>query len=247
MNAPTPANPPAVFSFDSHAVRTLLIDDQPWFVAADVCEALEMSNVTMALKRLDDDEQALSSIEGISRGNDQANIINESGLYNLVLGSRKPSAKRFKKWVTAEVLPAIRKTGRYEAKPYATNPADKLTKDEADTLRRMMKEGVEKLPKEKWAGASIAGWSKLKSHFGVPYREIPRSEFCEAVSLVARHVAEYQALAAPTAAAPIGDAIKAAITEAVKQAVDAKMLPAPAQAPAMKLDGKRRLRSACLL
>ena len=123
----------------------------------------------------------------------------------------------------------------YEPQPYAVNPTDKLTQDEADTLRRMMKEGVEKLPKEKWAGASIAGWSKLKSHFGVPYREIPRSEFCEAVSLVARHVAEYQALAAPAAAAPIGDAIKAAITEAVKQAVDAKMLPAPAQAPAMKM------------
>lgn len=179
--------------------------------------------------------ESVGWLQGMSRGNDQVNIINESGLYSLVLGSRKPSAKRFKKWVTAEVLPAIRKTGRYEAKSYTANPTDKLTKDEADTLRRMMKEGVEKLPKEKWAGASIAGWSKLKAHFGVNYREIPRAEFCEAVSLVARHVAEYQALAAPTAAAPIGDAIKAAITEAVKQAVDAQMLPAPAQTPAMKM------------
>jgi hypothetical protein len=85
----------------------------------------------------------------------------------------------------------------YEPQPYAVNPSDKLTKDEADTLRRMMKEGVEKLPREEWAGVSIAGWSKLKAHFGVPYREIPRAEFCEAVSLVARHVAESLTLAAP--------------------------------------------------
>ena len=116
MNAITQGAPaPAVFSFDSHSVRTILVDEQPWFVAADVCSALGIANVTQALARLDDDEQALCSIEGLSRGNDQANIINESGLYSLVLGSRKPTAKRFKKWVTSEVLPAIRKTGRYEA------------------------------------------------------------------------------------------------------------------------------------
>ena len=95
-------------------VRTVLRDGEPWFVAADVCAALEISNTTDALKRLDADEQALGSIEGISRGNDSANLINESGLYSLVLGSRKPDAKRFKKWVTSEVLPAIRKTGGYQ-------------------------------------------------------------------------------------------------------------------------------------
>lgn len=106
---------------------------------------------------------------------------------------------------------------------------------EIERLKRERSHVYYLLARIQWASASIAGWSKLKAHFGVPYREIPRAEFCEAVSLVARHVAEYQALAAPTAAAPIGDAIKAAITEAVKQAVDAKMLPAPAQLPAMKM------------
>lgn len=103
------------FQFDSTCVRTIT-DDQGsiWFVAADVCEALAISNVTMAMTRLDADEQALNTIEGISRGNDKANFINESGLYSLILTSRKPEAKRFKKWVTSEVLPSIRKTGGYQ-------------------------------------------------------------------------------------------------------------------------------------
>ena len=67
------------FQFESHAVRTINHDGEIWFVASDVCAALEITNVTMALRRLDDDEQALSSIEGISKGNDAANIINADG------------------------------------------------------------------------------------------------------------------------------------------------------------------------
>jgi prophage antirepressor-like protein len=69
--------------------------------------------VAKALLRLDADEQALLSIKGLSRGNDDGNVINESGLYSLILGSKKAEAKRFKKWVTSEVLPSIRKTGAY--------------------------------------------------------------------------------------------------------------------------------------
>lgn len=103
------------FQFEKINVRVVVVDGEPWFVAADVCAALGIGNTTDALRRLDDDEQALDSIEGISRGNDRANIINESGLYSLILGSRKPEAKKFKKWVTSEVLPSIRKTGSYLA------------------------------------------------------------------------------------------------------------------------------------
>ena len=104
------------FAFDDALVRVLRHDNgEPWFMAADVCAVLGISNPSQAMKRLDEDEQALISNEGISRGNDQVNIVNESGLYSLVLGSRKPEAKRFKKWVTAEVLPSIRKTGAYSS------------------------------------------------------------------------------------------------------------------------------------
>ena len=219
MNQPTPATPPAVFSFDTHSVRTVLIDDQPWFVAADVSEALEYRDAANMVRNLDEDERG-TQIVSTPSGDQEMIVINESGMYSAVLKSRKPSAKRFKKWVTAEVLPAIRKTGRYEARPYAVNPADKLTKDEADTLRRMMKEGVEKLPKEQWASASIKGWSKLKAHFGVSYREIPRAEFCEAVSLVARHVAESLVLLA----APAPEVIEATVDSSQEARFDKRCM-----------------------
>jgi hypothetical protein len=86
----------------------------PWFVAADVCSTLGVGNVSQALSRLDGDEKTLISNEGAPAGGPPSlNLINEPGLYTLVLGSRKPEAKRFKRWVTHEVLPAIRRTGRY--------------------------------------------------------------------------------------------------------------------------------------
>jgi len=103
---------PAIFSFESHQVRTVMRNGEPWFVAVDVCNALDIGNPTMALRRLDGDEQALSSIEGASRSN-KINVISESGLYALILRSRKPVARQFAKWVTAEVLPAIRRRGAY--------------------------------------------------------------------------------------------------------------------------------------
>lgn len=102
----------SVFNFDTHAVRTLTRDGEPWFVAADVCDVLTIS--TEATRRLDDDEKGLRTVQ-TPGGQQEMTIINESGLYSLILTSRKPEAKRFKKWVTSEVLPSIRKTGQYAA------------------------------------------------------------------------------------------------------------------------------------
>lgn len=103
------------FNFEGNAVRTLERDGNPWFVLADVCRVLEIGNPAMAASRLDDDERAtLSNAEGrAGHGAQSFTIINESGLYSLTLTSRKPAAKRFKKWVTGTVLPAIRKDGAY--------------------------------------------------------------------------------------------------------------------------------------
>lgn len=108
--------PALSFSLDGMQLRAVMSDGDPLFIAADACSALDLPNVTMALKRLDEDEQALISIEGISRGNALVNVITEAGLYTLILGSRKPEAKRFRRWVTHEVIPAIRKTGSYSVK-----------------------------------------------------------------------------------------------------------------------------------
>ncbi len=84
----------------------------PWFVAADVCGALDIGNSSDAISRLDDDELGVATTEG-NAGKRNVRIVNESGLYSLILTSRKEDAKRFKRWVTREVLPSIRKTGNY--------------------------------------------------------------------------------------------------------------------------------------
>jgi len=103
-----------VFSYQNQQVRTILIDGEPWFVAKDVCEVLEHTNSRMALERLDEDEKGVSSIY-TPGGIQQMAIVNEPGLYSLILGSRKPEAKSFKRWITHEVIPAIRTTGMYAA------------------------------------------------------------------------------------------------------------------------------------
>lgn len=105
------------FHFESSEVRALTVNGSPWFVAADVCGVLQLSNPTMAIESLDDDERAKLNL-GLPGG--ATNVISESGLYVLVLRCRdaiKPGTVpyRFRKWVTSEVLPAIRKTGCYVA------------------------------------------------------------------------------------------------------------------------------------
>lgn len=95
------------------SVRTVAINGEPWFVASDVCKSLEINNVSMAISRLDDDEKnTIILTEGIP-GNPNKTIVNEPGLYSLVLSSRKPEAKAFKRWITHEVIPDIRQYGMY--------------------------------------------------------------------------------------------------------------------------------------
>ena len=98
-----------LFSFEGNQVRALEINDEPWFVATDVTKILNLSNTTVALSRLDEDERSKFNLGRQGK----ANIVNEYGLYKLILASRKPSAKKFQRWVTHDVLPAIRKHGAY--------------------------------------------------------------------------------------------------------------------------------------
>lgn len=101
-----------VFSYEGNEVRTVLRDGEPWWVLKDVCDILELSNSRMVADRLDDDEKGVS-IADTPGGKQEITIISESGLYSAILLSRKPEAKKFKRWVTHEVLPAIRKHGAY--------------------------------------------------------------------------------------------------------------------------------------
>lgn len=103
------------YVFDGSNVRTLVIDGQPYFVGKDVAEILGYANTRDALsKHVDsEDKNTVAIHDGIKRGNPNQTVINESGLYSLILGSKLPQAKEFKHWVTSEVLPTIRKHGAY--------------------------------------------------------------------------------------------------------------------------------------
>ena len=103
------------FNPNNAPVRVQVINGEPWFVAKDVCDALTLENSRKATASLDDDEKRVSPIVTPS-GTQQMTIVNESGLYNLIFQSRKAEARAFRKWVTGEVLPTLRKTGRYELK-----------------------------------------------------------------------------------------------------------------------------------
>ena len=103
------------------SVRTVVKDNEPWFVAADVCKALELGNNRQAITRLDDDEKGVISTD-TPGGSQEMAIVNEPGLYSLVLGSRKPEAKEFKRWITHEVIPSIRKYGMYATEELLADP-----------------------------------------------------------------------------------------------------------------------------
>lgn len=124
-------------------VRTVVKGEDVWFVAKDVCDVLEIVNATRSLSRLDEDElHSMKVTDSLGRPQD-TNVINESGLYSLIMTSRKPQAKAFKKWVTSEVLPSIRKHGAYMTdqvlEQAVTNP------DFAIGLLTKLKEEKEKL------------------------------------------------------------------------------------------------------
>ena len=99
--------------------RVIEREGEPWFVAADICKALTIGNVSDAYSKLDGDEKNTIAISDGIQGNPNTLIVNEAGMYSLVLSSKKAAAKRFKKWITSEVIPAIRKTGSYSV-PAAT-------------------------------------------------------------------------------------------------------------------------------
>ncbi|WP_445490444.1 BRO-N domain-containing protein [Niallia sp. 03133] len=100
-----------VFNYGMNEVRTVIKDGEPWFVAKDVCDVLELSDTNKALLVLDEDEKCKH--EQYSGSGRKPMIINEAGLYTLIIRSRKPEAKAFKRWITHEVIPSIRKHGAY--------------------------------------------------------------------------------------------------------------------------------------
>ena len=166
------ARAPVVFHFISRPLRVVMIDGVPWFVAADVCAVLDIKNTAHAMTRLDDDERGvvLTDTHG---GQQEMTIINESGLYSLILGSRKPEARKFKKWITSEVLPSIRQTGSYHAcsPGQSAEPGQEtLTAADMSNLARLV--GLISSPMECHSTWTQAVWFHLRQATGTaaPHR-----------------------------------------------------------------------------
>jgi len=142
---------PEVFNFQSKPIRVVLIDGEPWWVAVDVCAVLEIKNSRDALGRLDEDEKGVVSTDTL-KGLQDLNVVNESGLYALVLGSRKKEAKEFKKWITRDVLPSIRKTGSYGVEKALSDPKQlrALLGNYAERVEALEARVEEMIPKERF-------------------------------------------------------------------------------------------------
>ena len=111
-----------VFTYQENEVRTIIKDGEPWFVAKDVCDILDISNHRDTATRLDDDEKDAVGIPDAMGRSQLTSIVNEYGLYSLVMQSRKQEAKKFKRWITHEVLPSIRKHGMYAVDELLNDP-----------------------------------------------------------------------------------------------------------------------------
>jgi len=162
------------FQFEAHAVRVQVDDQgQPWFNATDVCDALEMGNPSQVIKSHVDAED-LQKLETLTAGGRQRqNHVNESGLYALILGSTKDAAKRFKRWVTREVLPSIRKTGSY-AVPGAIANLPAPTQERVTALL-LIGEAVAKVPGVKSGIAMAATLTCIQENTGLAVETLRRT------------------------------------------------------------------------
>lgn len=126
-----------VFNFENNSIRTILVNDELYFVGKDIAEILGYKNVSRDINRHVDEEDRQNYQNGTFESPRGLTIINESGLYSLILGSKLPKAKKFKRWVTSEVLPSIRKTGGYTNGPPTFSEALRLAADTEEERARM--------------------------------------------------------------------------------------------------------------
>ena len=164
------------FHYEGAQIR-VLTDSQgaPWFIAADLCSCLGIRNPSDALSRLDDDEKGLGSTETL-KGQQSLATVNESGLYALVLSSRKPEAKRFKRWITHEVLPAIRLTGSYAVPNLAsTQPALPANKQDSVNALLLIGQAIAQVPGVKAGIAMAATLTCIQENTGLTVETLRRT------------------------------------------------------------------------
>ena len=181
------------FSFEAREVRTIVIDDQPWFCAADVCEVLGYANSRQAIQK-NCRPEGVSVRDTLTRGGKQAlTFIAEGNLYRLIIKSRKEEAERFEAWVCDEVLPAIRKTGRYEDTDnrMATLVGQTIGTDGFHMLGAVVKGKVSSLPVPMQRRATSKIWSQTHAAFGVrSAADIPADQLDSARNFIAAYALE---------------------------------------------------------
>lgn len=177
-----------IFNYGEHAVRTVEIDGEPWFVLRDVCDVLNIGNTSDVARRLEEDEKGVDLIDTPS-GTQKMTVVNEPGLYNVILRSDKPEARDFKRWVTHEVLPAIRKTGGYAVQPRsaaemfalqaqvnleyerriaALESSEQATQEKVTGMARLMQSSI--VPAESWQDAANAIINELVEANGLNHQ-----------------------------------------------------------------------------
>lgn len=200
--------------FEGQEIRMIEINSEPWFIASDVCNVLGLTNATVALSRLDDDERSKFNLG--RQG--EVNTVNEFGLYTLILGSRKPEAKDFKRWVTHDVIPSIRNTGSYQLEQPSNTKLLLQTALKQEERLEVVETDVKYLkdnmringPQEQRIGKNARGkiveclggkdsnaykiisrkafsqfWNEFKNYFEVPrYGELPKVKFEEALQFI---------------------------------------------------------------
>ena len=182
------ANQVSNFQFQNNALRVIVVNGEPWFLAADVCRIIGITSPTKAVKILDDDEVALKTFQGLTNGNDEANFISESGMYKIVMRSQDAikqgtPAHAFTKWVTSEVLPAIRKTGSYSVS---------ISKAQQGELATLI---AERFPSGK---DRPYAWSRFNNHFRLAsYKDLPTNRFEEACEYIKTMPEQIPALPRP--------------------------------------------------
>lgn len=197
----------SVFNFEQNSqIRIIMIDNNPWFVAKDICEALGLANHRDAISKLDNDEKGVALTDTLG-GQQELSIINESGMYALVMRSRDAMKEgtpqhKFRKWVTSEVLPAIRKTGKYEA-PKPITPRNYINNNDMLNIKRLIWCCAGHLDQERSFGDAV--WFSLRKVTGVPspakfeveHLPVLAQEFNRIINIIepylkARHACEEQ-------------------------------------------------------
>lgn len=177
------------FNFGKQQVRTLLIDGEPWFVATDISAALQYRDPFNMCRNLDDEEKG-TQIVSTPGGAQEMLAINEPGLYSAILRSRKAEAKRFKKWVTAEVLPAIRKHGRYEDQnqKMPTLIDELIGMSELSVIKGLIRDKGKAIAADKRQSFALTMHNRLHTRFNVPRTElIPAGQFEAACNFIAAY------------------------------------------------------------